>query len=375
MAKGKRDIESEQQAKVELENAQVYKGKPQFAITVLMPIYNTEKYLRQALDSLVGQSFSDFEVLCINDGSTDGSRAILQEYLDKDQRFRVIDKDNSGYGSSMNRGIREAKGEYIAILEPDDFFEADALQTLYDLAHESDADVAKANYWFYWSSPKDRNQLIEVCKAPFTDTPFAPRDMQDVFFTIPSIWSAIYRRSMLLEKRVSFLETAGASYQDMGFQFKVWCAADKVAMTSKAILHYRQDNEASSVNDPKKAMAVVRELNSCERFIEDDVDFDKLCKLLFRLRYDSYMWNFARLDEEARGDFFERMYKDLQRGMKERHYDASLFGGWQRDNLKFLLSRPKKFQQFFPKKPTKFNKAIYYLIVSGPKGVMEAMRH
>lgn len=375
MSKRKRDIETEQQAKADLENAQVYKGAPQCAITVLVPVYNTEKYIKQALDSLVSQSFSDFEVLCINDGSTDGSREIIQEYLDNDQRFRVIDKENSGYGSSMNRGIREAKGEYIAILEPDDFFEADALQTLYDLAHESDADVAKANYWFYWSSPKDRNQLIEVCKAPFTDTPFAPRDMQDVFFTIPSIWSGIYRRSMLLEKRVSFLETAGASYQDMGFQFKVWCAADKVVMTSKAILHYRQDNEASSVNDPKKAMAVVRELNSCERFIEDDADFDKLCKLLFRLRYDSYMWNFARLDEEARGEFFERMYKDLQRGMKERHYDASLFGGWQQDNLKFLLSRPKKFQQFFPKKPTKFNKAVYYLIVSGPKGVMEAMRH
>ncbi len=375
MAKRKRDIQSEQQAKTELENAQIYKGEPTAAITVLVPIYNTEKYLRQALDSLVAQTFTDFEVLCINDGSTDGSRDIIQEYQDKDERFRVIDKDNSGYGASMNRGIREARGEFIAILEPDDFFEPDALQTLYDLVKAESADVAKANYWFYWSEPKERNELIEVCKAPFIGAAFNPRDKREVFFTIPSIWSAIYRRSMLLEKRVTFLESAGASYQDMGFQFKVWCAASKVAMTEKAILHYRQDNESSSVNNPKKAMAVVRELNSCERFVEEDPDREQILKVLYRLRYDSYLWNYQRLDEEGRSEFFERMHKDLQRGMKERWYDAELFGSWQRDNLKFLLSHPKKFQQFFPKNPTKFNKAKYYMMISGPKAVMDAMKH
>ncbi len=374
MAKRKRDIKSEQEAKLAEEKAQIFTGSPQVAISVLVPIYNTEKYLRQALDSLVGQSFKDFEVLCINDGSTDGSRAIIQEYLDTDSRFRVIDKDNSGYGASMNRGIREARGEYIAILEPDDFFESNALELLYGLASCNDADVAKANYWFYWSK-SEKNQLIEACQAPTFDKAFDPRDYREVFFTIPSIWSAIYRRSMLLENRISFLETAGASYQDMGFQFKVWCAAGKVVMSNEPILHYRQDNESSSVNDSKKAMCVVKELNSCEQFIQGDPDKESLAKVLYRLRYDSYMWNFARLGSEGREEFFPRMHKDLQRGMRERSFDKSLFGKWQEDNLRFLLGHPKKFQQLFPDKPNKANKAAYYLAISGPKGVLQAMRH
>ena len=373
MAKKKQGADSRLEAKLAEEKAQLFTGKPEVAISVLVPIYNTEKYLRQALDSLAAQAFQDFEVLCINDGSTDGSRAIIQEYLEKDSRFKVIDKENSGYGASMNRGIREARGEYIAILEPDDFFESNALELLHGLASANDADVAKANYWFYWSQGQ-KNQLIEACKAPEFGESFNPRDYQEVFFTIPSIWSAIYRRSMLLENRVSFLETAGASYQDMGFQFKVWCAASRVVMSDEAILHYRQDNESSSVNDSKKAMCVVRELNSCEQFIQDDPDKESLAKVLYRLRYDSYMWNFARLGSEGREEFFPRMHKDLQRGMRERAFDKSLFGKWQEDNLRFLLGHPKKFQQLFPDKPNKVNKTAYYLAISGPKGVLQAFK-
>lgn len=99
-----------------------------------VPICNVERYLEECLDSLAAQSFTDFEVLCINDGSTDGSRAIIQSYMDADERFRVIDKPNSGYGASMNMGLANAIGEYIAILESDDFFEPNALELLVDAA-------------------------------------------------------------------------------------------------------------------------------------------------------------------------------------------------------------------------------------------------
>ena len=81
------------------------------AISVLVPICNSEQYLEQALDSLIAQTFTDFEALCINDGSTDGSLDIIKRYMEKDQRFRLIDKDNSGYGASMNLGIDTARGE------------------------------------------------------------------------------------------------------------------------------------------------------------------------------------------------------------------------------------------------------------------------
>ena len=197
--KGKNQI-SQQQARANAARASAKISPapegPSPAISVLVPICNSEQYLEQALDSLIAQTFTDFEALCINDGSTDGSLDIIKRYMEKDQRFRLIDKENSGYGASMNLGIDTARGEYIGILEPDDFFEPNALELLYSLVKGASADapvdVAKANYWFYWSTPKERNQLISVCKLPMTDAPFNPRDVREVFYCIPSILSLIH---------------------------------------------------------------------------------------------------------------------------------------------------------------------------------------
>ena len=166
-------------------------------VSVLVPIYNVERYLRTCLESLRMQTFKDFEVICINDGSTDGSRAIIQEFLDVDPRFRVIDKDNSGYGASMNRGLREARGRYVAILESDDFFELDALARLHEASVAAKADVVKANFWLYWSCPEERRELFRAVDAREAAGIFAPLDDVALFFRKPSIWSALYGRSFL----------------------------------------------------------------------------------------------------------------------------------------------------------------------------------
>ena len=118
------------------------------AVSVLVPIYNVERYLRQCLESLRDQTLADIEVICINDGSTDGSRDIIEEFL-SDPRFRVIDKPNSGYGASMNRGLDEARGRYLAILESDDFLDAPALERLLALAEDNDAQLVKADFYLH----------------------------------------------------------------------------------------------------------------------------------------------------------------------------------------------------------------------------------
>ncbi|MFD1244677.1 glycosyltransferase family 2 protein [Paralysiella testudinis] len=91
------------------------------AISILVPVFNVEKYLRQCLDSIQSQTFKNFEVICINDGSTDTSLAILEDYAQQDTRFRIINKPNSGYGHSMNIGLGQCNGEYIGIVESDDY--------------------------------------------------------------------------------------------------------------------------------------------------------------------------------------------------------------------------------------------------------------
>ena len=102
-------------------------------ISVLIPVYNVEDYLERCLDSVIGQTFSDLEILCIDDGSTDRSGKILDRYAEQDSRLRVIHKENSGYGNSMNLVLSLASGTYIGIVESDDYIEPD----MYEKLHES----------------------------------------------------------------------------------------------------------------------------------------------------------------------------------------------------------------------------------------------
>ena len=180
------------------------------AISLLIPIYNVEKYLRECLDSVLAQSFTDFEAICINDGSTDSSRAIVQEYLDADGRFRVIDKANSGYGASMNQGLDAAQGEYVTILESDDAFTPDALEVLYNLTTTHNAQAVKADFWFYWS----QNEKLEPCHViseGLCGKLVNPQEAFEPFYAKPSIWSGMYNRTFLQENDIRFLETPGAS--------------------------------------------------------------------------------------------------------------------------------------------------------------------
>ena len=118
-------------------------------LSVLVPIYNVEQYLPQCLDSLCAQTLKSLEIICINDGSTDASGAILDEYSKNNPNIIVINKKNSGYGDSMNCGLRKAVGEYIGIVESDDFIDPDAFEKLYSLAKKTDADI--------------HNFLLDVC--------------------------------------------------------------------------------------------------------------------------------------------------------------------------------------------------------------------
>ena len=164
--------------------------------SVLMPIYNASTYLRQSLDSVTNQTLTNIEVICINDGSTDNSLEIIREYAEKDSRIVIIDKPNSGYGDSMNRGLDIAKGKYIAILEPDDWYETSMLKTLYSLATQNNLDVAKCDFYQYSNQTK-RSKQYHLFKSEQCSDILNENQTDFIYSLQPSIWSAIYRRSFL----------------------------------------------------------------------------------------------------------------------------------------------------------------------------------
>ena len=313
-------------------------------VSVLVPICNVERYLEECLDSLVAQSFTDFEVLCINDGSTDGSLAIIHRYMEADARFRVIDKPNSGYGASMNMGLANAIGEYIAILESDDFFEPNALELLVDVAECNQSDVVKGDFYLYWSTPQERDELFRIVDEQEIGRTMRPIDDLAIFFRKPSIWSALYRTSFLKDNGIDFLETPGASYQDAGFNFKVWASAARATFIADPILHYRQDNEKSSVNSAAKVYCVCDEYASMASFVNDRLDGDpRLMGILESMKFDSYMWNYDRLSGDLRGDFIVRASSEFADDLDKGLVDFRLFDPWTAADLRLLASDPERF--------------------------------
>lgn len=290
-------------------------------VSVLVPIYNVEKYLSECLESLCRQTLQDMEILCINDGSTDASREIVEQYRKKDSRIAVIDKANSGYGSSMNRGLDKAEGEYIAIVESDDFIEPYMMEKLYEQARGYSAELIKSNCFYYSSQyGKEENRFVNI----FVDLPtrevLSPIEKPELFLKLPSIWSGLYLRDFLIKNGIRFNETPGASYQDVSFSFQVFACAMRVVLVPEAYYHYRTDNVNSSVKAPNKVFCICDELKKIDSFINTrKYNHNFLKWVASRLGYRVLMENYHALASAFQYALFLRIL-DYFKNYREKGY-------------------------------------------------------
>lgn len=283
-------------------------------VSILVPICNVERYLRECLNSLVNQTLREIEIICINDGSTDSSLSIIREYERRDTRIVVIDKPNSGYGDSMNKGIELACGEYIGIVESDDFASLNMFETLYTEAVKNDLDVVRSNYYAHRSGEDPScDYLVENLAACGSyDKVFHPIDNPRVFMCQPAIWTSIYKKSMLDKEEVRFLPTPGASFQDTAFYFKAFYAADRVKLLKDGYLHYRIDNANSSVKNQNKLFCVCDEYAEVWDYAKrDQGKFQILKYWIPRQQYEGYLWNLNRLAPELQQRFYPRYVEEF----------------------------------------------------------------
>ena len=312
-------------------------------ISVVVPVYNVEKYLKECIDSITNQTLEDIEIICVNDGSTDSSLEILNDYAKKDSRIIVINKSNSGYGHTMNMGLNAATGEYIGIIESDDFADKNMFEDLYKLAKEYDADIVKGDWYNYWSKNKfaRKNNRISSAKALKLTNSKLDKSLLRIN---PSVWSAIYKKEFLNKYNIRFLETPGASYQDLAFSFKVFALAEKVILTDKAYLYYRQDNMNSSVKSKTKVYCVCDEYEEIDRFLEQYPDLKFEFKVQEEInRYNGYVSSVLRIDDSVKPEFV-KVFSDH---FKEE-YNTGLLGNefFKKINKKefmTLINNPEKY--------------------------------
>ena len=314
-------------------------------VSVIIPVYNAEEYLKGCLDSVVTQTLKNIEIICINDGSTDFSSNILDEYVKKDNRIKVIHKSNTGYGSSMNLGLEEANGDYISIIEPDDFADHTMLDELYQIATQENADVVKSNYYAYntlqnKSIPNNSIKHKEVIT-------FKNKNILKLLKHGPTIWTGLYKRDFLNQNQIRFLNTPGASYQDLGFNFKVLAMAEKIVLSPKTYYHYRTDNASSSVKNPNKVFCVCDEFTEIEKYLKEQNCYNEFKHILPNAKYTNYMWNYKRLPFKAKILFLKKFREDFMRYKKEGLVNKKTMGQKKYKRILCIITSPMLFNLLY----------------------------
>lgn len=252
-------------------------------ISVIIPICNAGPYLDQALSSIENQTYQNLEIICLNDGSSDNSLDIMRAHAERDQRIVVIDKQNEGYGATCNRGLRDARGTWISIFEPDDWIEpgmyADMLAFAATL--KSPIDIIKTPYWRIWmpDTPEQRKLNCSYrgrVKPP--SQPFAIQDAAHLLTHHPSIWSALYRKEFLDAHHIQFREFPGAGWADNPFLLETLCQTTRIAYLDQPYYCYREETPEKSESFAKKStllpfnrwndmMDVIEQLNITDQAI------------------------------------------------------------------------------------------------------------
>ena len=230
------------------------------SVSVVVPVYNSSRYLRQAIESAANQTLENIEIIIVNDGSTDESLDIIKEYADRDSRIVIIDQPNGGVGNAINNGIAMAKGEYLAEMDSDDYVKPEMYEELYKRAKAHDLDIAISNYYEFTGTGE---QFSATQKRFFTnpewyDRELFPKDFYDRSsekylqgFAWCVIWTALYRREFLGENNIKWNESVRA-YNDNGFWFQTRTLAKKIMYVDEAYYFYRRDNAASTINNFEK---------------------------------------------------------------------------------------------------------------------------
>ena len=221
-------------------------------ISVIIPVYNVEQYLRQCLDSVVNQTLKDIEIILVDDGSTDSSLSICNEYAQKDSRIKVLKQNHKGAGAARNKGLEIARGEYLSILDSDDFFELDMLDTMLFESQKYDLDICICNSQDYDEQTQNffNNNAIKKDLLPPIKV-FSVNDipMYIFQFCIGWSWDKLYKREFVINSNLKFQNLR--STNDMLFVFMSLVLAKRISYIDKIFVNHRQNrpNQLSQTRD------------------------------------------------------------------------------------------------------------------------------
>ena len=267
-------------------------------VSIIMPSLNVRDYIEECIESVIKQSLKEIEIICVDAGSDDGTLEILEEYAEGDDRIKLIHSDMRSYGHQVNMGISEADGEYIGIVETDDFIDEKMYETLYSLTDNASCDIVKSNFYYFqdWNSSMVK-QNTSRWNVPINEK-FTAYEYADISLGHPSIWAAIYKKTFLDENKITFMEIPGGAWVDNPFLYRTLLSAKSMKYVDEPFYYYRISNPDSSTNNiGDLTMPMQRALELFDVLEEYPYDENILINLYFRVF--TYMREILNMDLES----------------------------------------------------------------------------
>jgi glycosyltransferase involved in cell wall biosynthesis len=206
-------------------------------ISVIIPVYNSEKYLNECLQSILGQTLNEIEIICVNDGSSDKSLYILKKFADKDKRVQIINHhEHLGASAARNSALRNVSGEYIGFVDSDDWIDSDFYEVLYGRAKEKDADIVRAVYKYSYKGKEIDSEINKMLEEKYNgDLPLGINEHSVV------MWNAIYRLQFLKDKKADYFDEDLLYANDVPFTARVTFSGGRMFSVAGSYYHYRKD--------------------------------------------------------------------------------------------------------------------------------------
>lgn len=270
-------------------------------VSIVLPVYNTEKYLSQCLDSIINQTFKDFECICINDGSTDSSLKILEDYAKKDIRIKIINQENKGIAYVRNIGINNAKSEYLIFVDSDDWLDKKYLKILYETIVQTDSEIVSCNYKEYYEKEKNFVSNILPKERMFLNNDKLSLKISKAYAQ-PTLWSKIFKISFLKNNKISFFEDYFVC-EDAPFVALVFLYLKKITYIDNVLYFYRKQIN-SSITANKTNLFIGKVYNSI-RLMKETTKRNLFDDDIFKITYKFLFWDLS--------SFYKKDYSDETR--------------------------------------------------------------
>lgn len=286
------------------------------AVSVIIPVYNTEEYLDQCLDSVTKQSLKDIEIICVDDGSTDGSRAIMDKYANNSDCLTILTTERRGPGFARNLALRRAAGEYIAFIDSDDYICQDMLENMYSTAVKYNSDLVMCTIKRFNDNSSEAFSRCAYDKnipANLDNSTFTWTDIKETLFDLRfSCCNKLYRKELLFKNEIKF--SVGNFYEDMIFTYKALLCAERIRFIRRQFyFNRRQRKGATTFTQGPHVMGAFKAFDELEEFINSKSEFKILKEQFDAFKIKKLIEYLPRNDAGHIGAFYEEMKAHLER--------------------------------------------------------------